>query len=93
MSLSAIIPSPIPFLSGRSRKMPCPEWRGFVEMYAQAARSLSEAINALPLAPGAEFNRAWERAERARKIFDEARTALLRHEHGHDCASQRPSAV
>jgi hypothetical protein len=69
--------------------MPCPEWRGFVEMYAQAARSLSEALNALPLAPGAEFNRAWERAERARKTCDEARTALLRHEHGHDCATQR----
>jgi hypothetical protein len=73
--------------------MPCPEWRRFVEMYAMAARNLSEAINALPLAPCAEFNQAWEWAERARKICDEARTALLRHEHGHDCATQRPSPV
>ena len=91
MSLSAIAPIPIPFPARRNRKTACPEWSGFVEMYAQAARNLSDAINALPLSPGPEFNRAWELAERSRKLCDEARTALLRHEHGHDCASQRPT--
>jgi hypothetical protein len=91
MSVATITPLPLRIPVGRKTKMACPEWCVFVEKYAQAARSFSEATGALPSLPGNSFDHAWERAERARKICDEARSALLRHEHGHDCASARAS--
>jgi hypothetical protein len=91
MSVATVTPLPFRFPPGRKPKMACPEWCVFVENYVQAARSFSEATGALPSSPGNGFNHAWERAERARKMCDEARSALLRHEHGHDCASARAS--
>jgi hypothetical protein len=91
MSVATITPLPLRFPAARKQKMACPEWCVFVEKYAQATRIFSEAAVALPSSPGSGFNHAWERAERARKMCDEARTALLRHEHNHDCASARAS--
>jgi hypothetical protein len=91
MSVATITPLPLRFPAGRKPKIACPEWCVFVEKYAQAARSFSEAAGALPSSPGNGFNHAWERAERARKMCDEARSALLRHEHSHDCVSARAS--
>jgi hypothetical protein len=91
MSLSTMTANPIPLPSRRSQKqqkMPCAEWRGFVEMYRLAAKNFSDALEALPCTPGAEFNQVWQRAERARKSLDEARTALLWHEHDHDCTNR-----
>ena len=87
MSLSTMTASPIPLPTRRSQKqpkMPCAEWRGFVALYRLAAKNFSDALATLPFAPGPEFDQVWQRVERARKSMDEARTALLRHEHGHD---------
>jgi hypothetical protein len=92
MSVAPITPLPLRFPAGRKQKMVCPEWCVFVENYAQATRNFSEAAGALPCSPGNGFNHAWERAERARKMCDEARSALLRHEHSHDCVSARAVA-
>jgi len=93
MSLSTMTANPIPLPARRSQKqkMPCAEWCGFVEMYRLAAKSLSDAVEVLPCATGAEFNQAWQRVERARKNLDEARTALLRHEYNHDCTARSVS--
>lgn len=91
MSVATITPLPLRFPAARKQRLACPEWCVFVENYAQAARSFSEAISALPSSPGSGFNHAWERAERARKMCDEARSALMRHEHSHECASARAS--
>jgi hypothetical protein len=93
MPLSAIAPTPILVPTGNNQNQACPEWRVFVEQYTQAALNLSEAVQALPVEPGLEFNRAWERVERALKDCDGARSALLRHEHRHDCASQHQPRV
>ena len=68
--------------------MPCAEWRGLVELYRLAAKAFHDALETLPFSPGTEFNQVWLRAERARKNLDEARSALLRHEHGHDCTTR-----
>ena len=89
MSVATITPLPLRIPVGKKSKMVCPEWCVLVEKYAQAARSFSEATGAFPSLPGNGFDHAWERAERARKICEEARSALLRHEHSHDCASAR----
>jgi hypothetical protein len=91
MSAAAISPLPLRFPAARKQRMACPEWCLFVEKYAQAARSFSEAAGALPGLSTNGFNHAWEQAEKARKMCDEARSALLRHEHSHDCASPRAS--
>ena len=90
MSLSTMTANPIPLPARRSQKqkMPCAEWRGFVEMYRLAAKAFNDALEVLPSSPGSEFNQVWQRAERARKNLDEARSALLRHEHGHDCTAR-----
>ncbi|MBV8847475.1 MAG: hypothetical protein JO307_32090 [Bryobacterales bacterium] len=59
-----------------------------MELYRLAAKSFSDAVEVLPYAPGGEFNQAWQRAERARKNLDEARSALMRHEYTHDCCTR-----
>jgi hypothetical protein len=65
------------------------EWCGFLELYRVAAKSFSDAAEALPFSTGPEFNQAWQRAERARKNLDEARSALMKHEMEHDCTTRR----
>ena len=90
MSLSTMAAPPIRFPARRSQsqKTPCAEWCGFVELYRLAAKSFSDAVEALPYSPGSEFDQAWQRAERARKNLDEARSALMRHEYTHDCSTR-----
>ena len=65
--------------------MACEEWRRFVEDYRRAVRLYDETVSALDDAGGGDFNYAWQRAEKARKRSDAARTALLNHEHEHAC--------
>ncbi len=65
--------------------MPCEEWSRLVEQYRSAIKGYSEAASGLSGLPGAEFDKAWEQAEKARKISEGYRTALLDHEHEHGC--------
>ena len=65
--------------------MPCDEWSNRVEKYRNAVRAYNEAVFGLTCVPGPEFNLAWQLADRARKNCDNARTALLAHEHDHAC--------
>jgi hypothetical protein len=49
--------------------MSCEEWIGLAERYRSAVNAYRDAIDAWSgLAPGAEFNKAWQVAERARKV-------------------------
>jgi hypothetical protein len=65
--------------------MPCDEWSSRVENYKYAIQAYFEAVLGLGDAPGLEFNQLWQLAERARKLTDNARAALLVHEHQHAC--------
>lgn len=65
--------------------MPCSEWSRCVKNYQTAVQTYGEAVFSLSYGTGADFNRSWQLAERARKNSDFARAALLDHEHGHDC--------
>jgi hypothetical protein len=65
--------------------MPCDEWSSRVENYKRALGAYFEAVIGLGDAPGLEFNQLWQLAERARKLTDNARAALLVHEHQHAC--------
>jgi len=65
--------------------MPCDEWSSRVEGYKHALQAYFEAVLGLGNAPGLEFNRLWQLAERARKSTDNARAALLAHEYKHAC--------
>lgn len=64
--------------------MACEEWRKFVADYRKAVRAYGDAVSMLD-DEGADFNYAWQQAERARKRSDGARAALLNHEHDHAC--------
>ena len=66
--------------------MPCDEWAKYVRNYQKAVQAYGDAVFELSSGPGAEFNRSWQLAERARKNTDAARAALLDHEHEHDHA-------
>ena len=90
MALSTITPSPIPFAATKARrqKLACQEWCRIVEMYRAAARDFHEAVAALPLAPGKAFDLVWQRVDRTRKACDDARAALLAHEHEHNCQAR-----
>jgi len=91
MALSAITPSPIPYPAAKAKKhkLPCQEWCRIVEMYRAAARDFNDSVGALPLAPGREFDLVWQRVERTRKTCDDARSALLAHEHEHNCQARK----
>jgi hypothetical protein len=65
--------------------MPCDEWTSRVESYKYAVQAYNEAVLDLCGAPGLDFNQSWQMAERARKLTDNARAALLVHEHQHAC--------
>ncbi len=93
MALSAIVPSPIPFPAAKAKKhkLACQEWRRIVGMYRAAARDFHECVAALPLEPGPDFDLVWQRVECARKTCDDARSALLAHEHEHNCQARRLS--
>ena len=56
--------------------MPCDEWSSRVESYKHALQAYFEAVLGLGDAPGLEFNRLWQLAERARKSADNARAAF-----------------
>ena len=65
--------------------MPCDEWSSRVENYKRALGAYFDAVIGLGDAPGLEFNQLWQLAERARKLTDNARAALLVHEYNHAC--------
>ncbi len=65
--------------------MACDEWRTLVRRYRTAVKEYSEAVAHLSVVPGPEFSESWHRAERARKLSDGSRAALLTHEHDHAC--------
>jgi hypothetical protein len=65
--------------------MACNEWFGLATRYRVAVKAYSDAIDAWNGLAGAEFNRAWQLAENARKDSMGCRAALLHHEHEHRC--------
>ena len=65
--------------------MPCEKWSSILCWYRCAVRIYSSAACALDVAGTAEFHKAWERSEGARKACDRFRAALLEHEHRHGC--------
>ena len=79
----------LPIANTQSEQSACSEWSSIAELYRRTAIEFSEAVASLPFVPGAEFNQAWQRAERARKKCDDTRTALLDHEYNHDCVAGR----
>jgi hypothetical protein len=79
---------------GRSMNMPCDKWSSILRWYGSAVRIYSSAVAAtLSAADAAEFNKAWELSEEARRACERFRTALLEHEHKHGCqAVPEPAA-
>jgi len=65
--------------------MPCEKWSSILCWYCCAVRIYSSAACALNAAGDADFCRAWEQSEEARKACDRFRAALLEHEHRHGC--------
>jgi hypothetical protein len=65
--------------------MPCDEWCRLAEHYRTAVNTYNEAVKALGVLPGTEFNKMWPRTERARTKCDRRRADLLHHEHDHAC--------
>lgn len=64
----------------------CEEWVQLVRQYQAAVKAYSDATAELSSLPGAEFNRAWMRAESLRELSKSFRAALFEHEHEHDCS-------
>jgi hypothetical protein len=80
----------------RSMNMRCEKWSSILCCYRCAVRIYSSAACALDAAGTADFHRAWERSEEARKFCDRFRATLLEHEHRHGCQMVRepaPSAI
>jgi hypothetical protein len=72
--------------------MSCNEWFTLAQRYRNAVKAFCEAVDTWSgLPPGAEFNKAWQLAERPRKDSGESRAALLHHEHEHCCLLDDPS--
>ena len=65
--------------------MPCNEWFRLMLQYRRAAKAYGETVSSLGDWPSVQFTATWEEAERARQISDHIRSALLYHEHTHDC--------
>jgi hypothetical protein len=65
--------------------MPCEKWSSILCWYRCAVRIYSSAACALSAAETAEFCKAWELSEEARKACERLRTVLLEHEHRHGC--------
>ena len=63
--------------------MPCEQWYKLLERYRRAAKTYSQAVDALS---GSDFNQGWQSAEAALKNSGAARSSLLDHEHNHACA-------
>lgn len=73
--------------------MPCEKWSSILRWYRCAVRIYSSAARSLDAAETAEFDKAWERSEEARKSCERFRAALLEHEHKHGCQMfQKPAA-
>jgi hypothetical protein len=73
--------------------MPCEKWSSILCWYRCAVRIYSTAAGALSAAGTAEFNKAWELSEEARKACERFHTALLEHEHRHGCQMGREPAA
>ena len=65
--------------------MPCEKWSSILCRYRCAVRIYNNSACALSAAGTADFSKAWELAEEARKACERFRTALLEHEHTHGC--------
>jgi hypothetical protein len=73
--------------------MPCEKWASILCWYRCAVRIYSSAACTLDAAGTAEFHKAWELSEEARKACDRFRAALLEHEHRHGCQIVRAPAA
>jgi len=67
----------------------CEEWVQLVDEYRGAVKAYSDATAELCSFPGADFNRAWARAESLRRASKRHRAALFEHEHKHGCSAVR----
>jgi hypothetical protein len=69
--------------------MACNKWRELIKEYRGAAKVYSEVVSCLTDQPGDRFNATWQKAEKAHRALDQARSALLYHEHMHDCLTSQ----
>jgi hypothetical protein len=68
--------------------MPCEVWHSLLERCYQAETAYSQAITNSSGLVGVEFDKALERAERAREVSQVCEKALLHHEQMHDCVKK-----
>jgi hypothetical protein len=65
--------------------MACEEWRKLMQQCYNAEKAYNQAVNDASNLDGAEFDRAQQRAEEARKACLEFENALRDHELVHGC--------
>jgi hypothetical protein len=65
--------------------VPCNEWSELIRHYRSAAKAHGEIVSGLGDQPGVQFNATWQESEKARRTLDQARDALMYHEHVQDC--------
>ena len=71
----------------------CEEWVQLLKQYQVGVKAYSDATAELSSVPGAEFNRAWVRAESLRQASKDFRAALFEHEHKHGCSVVRVHCI
>jgi hypothetical protein len=65
--------------------MPCEIWQSLLERCYEAETACSQAITNSSGLAGVDFDRALQRADRAREVSQVCEKALLHHELMHDC--------
>jgi len=65
--------------------MACEEWRKLMQRFYNAEKAYNQAVSDANDLGGVEFDRAQQRAEKARNACQESEKALRDHEQMHGC--------